>query len=337
MVIVQPEELLGIEGGAALRDPCQVELGDQLLGCECLPALACRPAEEGKVVHHRLGEVSLLAVLSEGGRTVALAETAAVGSEDNGDVGEERNFLAEGLEDHEVAGGVRDVIVPADDVGDPHGGIVDDDGEVVGREAVALEDDKVAELVVLESDDVADEVLPRCLPVRDDEAHCRRNPFLPKCVLLGFGESAAPAVVPEGATGDLGLLPPGGELLSGAEAGVGLARGDEAVEFGPVDLLPLRLEVRAGLALLIRPFIPIEPQPAEGIEDAAHRFQRGTLLVGVFYAQHKSPAVTAGEEVVEERCPGAPDVEMPRRTGGEPHPHRALDGRHAYCWSGLGK
>ncbi len=40
----------------------------------------------------------------------------------------------------------------ADDVGDLHVVVVDDDGEIVGRVAVAAEDDEVVEILVVEYD-----------------------------------------------------------------------------------------------------------------------------------------------------------------------------------------
>ena len=63
-----------------------------------------------------------------------------------------------------------DPLLAANDVGDAHLVVVDDDGEVVGREAVGLEDDLVVR--PRRRDPAADEVLEVQLDVVRDE-HAR--------------------------------------------------------------------------------------------------------------------------------------------------------------------
>ena len=65
------------------------------------------------------------------------------------------------LVDLHLAGGVGEVVDAADDVGDAHVVVVDDDGVVVDRRAVAAQDDHVVEVGVLPHD-------PALHPVLDD-------------------------------------------------------------------------------------------------------------------------------------------------------------------------
>ena len=58
---------------------------------------------------------------------------------------------AEGLVEQDVLGGGGDPLLGADDVGDLHEVVVDDVGEVVGGEAVGLEQDLVVDVRVVEA------------------------------------------------------------------------------------------------------------------------------------------------------------------------------------------
>ena len=59
-------------------------------------------------------------------------------------MGELGHIGAEGAEEQDVLGRVGQVVLAANDMADGHLGIVDDDGEVVERRAVAADDDQVA-------------------------------------------------------------------------------------------------------------------------------------------------------------------------------------------------
>ena len=56
---------------------------------------------------------------------------------------------AERVVDVLLPGGIGEVIVAADDVGDAHVVVVDDDGEHVGRRAVGAQQHEVVEVLVL--------------------------------------------------------------------------------------------------------------------------------------------------------------------------------------------
>src|SRR5690606_8637308 len=118
-------------------------------------------------------------------------------------------------------------------------------------------------------------------------------------------------------------LPLGVELLLRAVAAVRLAGGDEALGRLPVALLTFTLEVGAELAADLRSLVPVEAEPAQGVEDGPHAVEAGALLVRVLDAQHEGAALAAGPEPVEQRRARAADVQITAGGGGEAHPRRS--------------
>lgn len=76
---------------------------------------------------------------------IAFAHLAGIHIEDEGHVGVGRCAEGEGLLERDVPRRVVEVLLGAHDVGDAHGLIIDDDGEVVGGKAIGLADDEVVE------------------------------------------------------------------------------------------------------------------------------------------------------------------------------------------------
>ncbi len=143
---VEPVELLEVEDradrvdvgpGEALRELVEAEHLDVL----ALGALGRRVGQQREEVDQRLGQVALLLEPGEpGGGVLALGDLRLVGVAQQRHVGERRRGQAEPLVEQHVLGGRGDPLLAAHDVGDAHLVVVDDDGEVVGREAVGLED-----------------------------------------------------------------------------------------------------------------------------------------------------------------------------------------------------
>ena len=133
---IDPVELLGVEGRRVLRDAVERELAGQDIARNDRGLAVERPAEQRQIVDEGIGQVAGVAVLLHRGGAVALGEFLAVGAQDHGDVRERRHGRAEGLVDHDLARGVGQMVVAADDVGDLHHGVVDDGREVVRGRAV---------------------------------------------------------------------------------------------------------------------------------------------------------------------------------------------------------
>ncbi len=135
-----------------------------------------------------------------------LGELAAVGGQNQGMVAVARRRPAQGREQHHLPGGVGDVILAPDDVGDIHARIVDDHGEVVGEAAVGALDDEVADDIRGEGDGPVDEIVESHRPLGHPEADGRLLARGQPGRDLGGGKSGTATVV-------LGHVAPGELLL----------------------------------------------------------------------------------------------------------------------------
>ena len=129
--------------------------------------VAVAPAEAHEIVAQRDRQIADAAIGLDAERAVALRELGAVGAVDERDVGHARHLPAERLVDLRLARGVGEVIVAADDVGDVHVVVVDDDGEHVGRRAVGAQQHEIVEILVLPHDAALDLVLDHRLALAE--------------------------------------------------------------------------------------------------------------------------------------------------------------------------
>ena len=136
---------------------------------------------------------------------------------------------------------------------------------------------------------------------------------------LVAGQRAARAIVAPGAAGFLGGVALRRQVRRRAVAVVRVTGGDEAIGHRPIAIDPLRLRVGAVRPADPRPFVPIEAEPSQAVENALDHVGRRALDVGVLDAQHEHAAMTTGKEPVEERGPRAADVQIAGRRRRESH------------------
>ena len=181
--------------------PSSVKRGDQLVAREQLLIGAGRPAEQREEVHHRLGQVALLAYSITDVAPCRLLSRFLSGPRISGTCANCGVGRAERLEQQHLLRRVRDVIVAAHDVRDLHVEVVGDDGEVVGRVAVGAQDDEVLDVGVVERDRAVHEIGERRGALGHVEAdRARRAGGLELRDLLRRERQAA-AVVGPGAAG----------------------------------------------------------------------------------------------------------------------------------------
>ena len=82
-----------------------------------------------------------------------------------------------------------------------------------------------------------------------------------------------------------------GVFLRGAVAEIGGACGEQLIGSGSVTGQALRLEER--------PFIPVESEPIQSVENAFHQFRPITLNVCVFDSKNKDATAIPGKEPIE--------------------------------------
>jgi hypothetical protein len=238
------------------------------------------------------------------------------------EVRETRRAEAERAIDQHLPRRVGDVVLAPDHVGDLHQRVVHDDGEVVGGTAVGAHEDRIADDVGAERHLAADQILKRHVEVlrhaeADDGALARLHPA--PC-LVGGQAAAGPVILgrPSGREVAAAIRL---QLLRRAEAVVGMTRGEQLVGVGRIEMQALRLAVGPARAADVRPFVPVQAEPAEVFENALLGLLRRTLGVGVLDAEDERAVVPAREQPVEERGARVADVELTGGAGGEAYSH----------------
>ena len=225
------------------------------------------------------------------------------------------------------------MVVPAEDVRDPHRVIVHDGGEIIGRMLIGAEDHEIVQGPVLEGHGAPHLVLPRGLPLRHEEPDRVRLALGGPGIGLLLREPETGAVVLGGLAAGERLLASALQILRVAEAAIRLDLVQEAPRRLGVTLESLALEIRPVRSSHHRPLVPAKPQPGEPLEDSIQGALHVPVLIGVLDAQHEDAAVSPRVEVVEERGAGAPDVEISGRARRESHAYRQ---RHPGPFGGVG-
>jgi hypothetical protein len=204
-------------------------------------------------------------------------------------VGVDRRGRAERLEDEQLARGVGQVVLAADDVRDRGVHVVDGDREVVEHAAVRTGDDRIVEVDVGERRVAADDVVHDAFALVGDA-----QPHRARAAVLA-------AVAAAGAV--LGL--------EGVDV---VLRGVGAVRVALVEqLLQELLVALAARALADRPLVVVEPEPLERLEDLLDVLEGRAHGVGIFDPQHEGPPAASREQPVVERGTRAADVQRAGR------------------------
>ena len=221
---------------------------------------------------------------------------------------------------------------------DRHQVVVDDVGEVVGRQAVALHEHLIVDLAGLERDVPPHDVLEAdCLAPRHFEPDDMRLAPLQPLPDVAFGQGECVfhlgprrgVVAGRGRAFALQPLAHGVQLLGRVEGVVGVAGFEKLLRVVPVDVLPPGLVIRRVLAFFLRPFIVGESGPGQRTEDVFLGLFHIPALVGVFDAEHERAAVLPSKKVVVQGRPQPADVEQPGWARGETDTDRgSLDVGH---------
>ncbi len=344
--------LLEVEAGRVRVHPLDRERLDHLVHREDVAVLRDRPAEQREVVEQPLGQEAAVTVAQQVRLRVALGQLLVALPHHVGQVAEPWRppgadaELGQRVVERELARGRRQQVLATQHVGDLHERVVDGVDQGVERMPAAAHQHVVGDVLGLEGDLAADQVVEGDRVVGHPEPHHRPPALLLVGGALVVGQRAAVAVVPRGAPLGAGPLVALVELLLRAVAVVGPTGLEEPGSHVGVDVVPLGLAVRRERAAHLRPLVPVEPEPPHDLEQGLVGLDRVAGGVGVLDAEHEGAAVVPGERPVEERGAGEADVRRAGRRRAEPHAHRrrrsgrVVDGcsgvshGRSPCWSG---
>ncbi len=92
-----------------------------------------------------------------------------------------------------------------------------------------------------------------------------------------------------------------------------MALADQLIRILPVDLATFALPIRAVRTANVRALVPLDTQPAQGIENLLLGLSGRAQLVGVFDAQDELATVLASEAQVEQCDVGGADMRVAGR------------------------
>ena len=322
IVGVEVGQLLHVEDGGGLGDAADVEDLGQLSQGEELPlgVLAPgRPAQQGDIVYHRLGQVAHGDEILVGGVALALGHLVVLIPHDGGAVDIGGHLPAEGLIEQVVLGGGGQVLAAPHHVGDAHQVVVHHVGEVVGGQAVGLQQHLVVQGVVVHGDVAEHRVGEGGLaPVGD---------LLPDHIGLPGVHPGLGLLGGEGAAGIVGPVKLAAVLLTlalAAEAVVGVALLHQQPGEVGVQAPPLGLDIGAHRAADVGALVPGQAALAQGGIDHLGGALHQAALVGVLDAEDEGAAAVPGDEPGVQGGAQVAHVHVAGGGGGEAGAHAAL-------------
>ena len=235
--------------------------------------------------------------------------------------------IGQGGVHRQLTRGGREQVLATQDVRDAHERIVNGIDEGVERIAVGAHDDVVGHVLAGEGELATDEVVPGPVVVGHGEARDGRAPLGLERRALIRGQVTAAARIALRAPGSARGLALGLEFLGRAVAGVGVTGLDEPARDIGVDVHALGLAVGAVVAADLGALVPVQPEPAQGVQQHEVGVLGVALGVGVLDAEDEGAAMVASEGPVEERGARHADMGIARGRGAEAHAN--IGGRHA--------
>ncbi len=309
-------QLVRIEHGRALGQAVRVEDRDQLLAVEDLFFAFRRPAQQRDKVEHRFRQIAQFFILRDelDDRFVPFAELFVVVAHDQRHMRETRRFPAQRFVDHELARRVGDMVFPAQHVRDLHQVVVDDDREVIRRDAVAFDDDEIARVFGGKRNFAFDHIVEGVgLVLRHAETHARHAAFGFERLALLRRQIAVSARITRRLAGVRLLFAFFFQFFFGAVAQVSQPFVEQ---FLPVDFINIEtfgLAVRSVFSADIDAFVPIDAQPFHVFQLAFFAAGHVAFHVGILDANDEFAPLIASEQIIEQRRSGVADMQMARR------------------------
>ena len=315
---IDPVQFIDIEDSIIRGDALHGELFDKLFFREDFLLALRSPAEERQIVHDRFRQVAHIPVFGDRGRAMTLAHLLVIFAEDQGNMTKLRRFIAKRFIDGELARGVREMFFRADDVGDFHERVIDDNSEVVDRNAVGFHDDEITDTGCLEFNMSANHVIKSEDAVFSDfETDDRFSSFGFVLGFFFFGEVAAVFIIDRSLAGIELRLAAFFQLFCAAVAVVRFAFIEKSLYFLLVEIEAFGLAVRTMRAAYVDAFIPVHAEPFQRIFDILFGFLGGTLQIRIFDADEEGAVSVTSNQPVEERGARTTDMKWACRARGK--------------------
>ena len=194
------------------------------------------------------------------------------------------------------------MIVTADDVGDAHIVIVDDDGQHVCRRAVRSQQHEVVEIFILPDNAPLHLVIDNGLA---SEWRLQPDHRIDACGSVLRVAIAASAIVEPRSSFRARLLAHRSQFVRAAIATIGMTGGEELL--GDLPMACSTGELEDDLS------VPAQSQPGQAIDDGVDGRGRGALAVSILDPQQHLAAMPARVEPIEEGRPASTDM---KKAGG---------------------
>ena len=239
---------------------------------------------------------------------------------------------AQRLEQLNMEGQGRQPFVAPDNVGGAHQVIVYGVGKMVGGNTVGFQQNMVN--VVFRDSQLAFHQIIKFELILDGAGGTEPENPGHSGIQLGLNvlHGAIPPhgifpIVAGGLLVRLLLLPHGGQLLLGAEAGIGHALGDQLFGVDMVDIRPLTLAVGAvGAVVAIHggALVKVDAVVLQGVNQNLHRAGNLPLGIGVLHPQEQYAAALMGHPLGGQTLHQIAQMDKTRGGGSHPGNHRAL-------------
>ena len=301
VLAVHPVQLLEVEHRAAQDDAGRVEGLQELLAAEDGLLVGHGPAHAGQIVDQGLRQVALLPVVVDACGVPALGELAAVRVAQQRQVNQLRQFPAEPVAQQPVLGHGGNPFLAAHDMRDAHPLIIHHRRQMIGGHPVRLEQHLHVDLAE-GNFDCAAQFVPEPADALLGHLHAHHPRLAAGKTLRQIlrGQPQAMAIVAGSLPRRPLSRPQFGQPLGRAEAVEGMAGLQQPIDMLAIERLALALPIGRMGAADIRPLVPLDAKPSQGIQNRPLRSRRAARRIRILDADDELPAPAFGQGPVEQ-------------------------------------
>jgi hypothetical protein len=250
------------------RESSEGELFDDSFLRENLLSGGRGPAQEDKVVEKSLRQETLLPILGNRRGTVSFAQGGSIVAKDKWMMAKLGEMPSQSPIDKNLAGGVGEMIISTNHMGDAHQMVIYHTGKIIGSHSIGADDDEIANSFGIEMHFPVNEILKNDRLSFHSEAEDRAVSFGFHPGDLIFGKGTATTVI----TGHLSFgklfLPDSLQPFRGAEAFVDFSFLKKLIRIVTIERKALGLAIGAIGSALVGTFVPKDSQPMKIFNDS---------------------------------------------------------------------